>query len=56
MLCANRSTAYMELLSGQTFEQRVFAGVGGFGCVEAKMNAGTGNLVVNGASARSGGF
>jgi len=56
MLCANRSTAYMELLSGQCFEQRILVGPGGFGCVEALMNAGTGSLVVNAASARDGGF
>lgn len=53
---ANRSTAYAELLSGQVFEQRIKTGVGGIGCVEALMNAGTGNLVVNGAASRGGGF
>jgi len=56
MLCANRSTAYGELIAGQTFEQRVFAGPGGCGCVEALTDAGTANLIVNGASARDGGF
>jgi hypothetical protein len=53
---ANRSTAYGELLAGQPFEQRIKTGIGGYGCVEGVMAAGTGNLIVNGASERGGNF
>ncbi len=56
MLSANRSTAYAELMSGQSFEERIFVGPTGVGCIEALVNAGTGNLIVNGASSRDGGF
>ena len=47
MRSLNRSTAYAELLSGQVFEETISRGHLGIGCVEALMNAGTGNLVVN---------
>lgn len=50
MLAMNRSTAYAELLSGQIFEEMISKGIGGFGCVEAQMSSGTGNVVVNVAS------
>jgi hypothetical protein len=51
MSAANRSTAYGELVSGQSFEERVECGkIGGLGCIEALTNAGTANLVVNVAS------
>ena len=51
MLSLNRSTSYSELLVGQAFEMGVTMGPGGYGCIEALMNAGTGNLVVNVATA-----
>ena len=55
MVAANRSIAYMELLSGQQFEQRIKHGdIGGVGCVEALANAGTANLIVNVSSSRDG--
>ena len=56
MAAANRSTAYAELLSGQTFEERIRHGFGGIGCVEALVNAGTANLIVNVASVQDGRF
>lgn len=43
----NRSTVYAELVSGQSFEERVNKGVGGFAAVEALTDAGTANLIVN---------
>ena len=54
MVAANRSTAYLELTSGQMFEERIKHGLGGIGCVEALTNAGTANLVVNVATLREG--
>lgn len=56
MYAANRSTAYGELLAGQPFEQTIKTGMGGYGCVEGVMAAGTGNLIVMGAARRGGGF
>ena len=56
MVAANRSTAYAELLSGQTFEERVTKGLGGVGCIEALTDAGTANLIVNVATVREGRF
>lgn len=56
MLSMNRSTAYWELLSGQPLEERITKGLGGIGCVEALMNAGTGNLIVNAASGAGSSF
>ena len=57
MVAANRSTAYGELLSGQTLEERINHGeIGGIGCVEALTDAGTANLVVNVATLRDGRF
>ncbi len=53
---ANRSTAYGELISGQTLEQRITHGFGGVGCIEALTNAGTANLIVNVAPDTSGEF
>lgn len=56
MYAANRSTAYAELTAGQSWEERIKTGVGGFGCVEAVMASGTGNLIINAATSRGGGF
>jgi hypothetical protein len=54
---ANRSTAYAELLENQPFEERILQGqIGGLGCIEALVNGGTGNLVVNVATRRDGEF
>lgn len=50
-----RSTAYAELLAGQTLELTVSRGVGGVGAIEALTDAGTGNLIVN-AGTRTGRF
>jgi hypothetical protein len=47
MNAMNRSTAYFELVSEQVLEQRVSKGPGGMGCIEAKTDAGTANLIVN---------
>lgn len=54
LVAANRSTAYAEWLSGQAFEERITKAPGGVGCIEALVNAGTANLIVNVASARDG--
>ena len=48
MLAMNRSTVYEEYVSGQTLELQISRGVFGDGCLEARVDAGTGNLVVNG--------
>ncbi len=40
-----RSTAFMELLDGQTYEQKI--PINRFGTVEAVTNAGTANLIIN---------
>ena len=56
LLAMNRSTAYGELLSGQPFEQNINQASGGFGCVEALVDAGTGNLIVNVAASHGGDF
>lgn len=50
MLAINRSTAYAELIQGQAYEERIIWGPGGIGCLQAKANAGTANLVVNAAT------
>ena len=47
MLAMNRSTTYAELVNGQTMEQTILMGLGGFGCVESLTDAGTANLVIN---------
>ncbi len=44
------STAYFELMEGQPFEMAIDRGVNGWSAVEAKTDAGTGNLIVNAAS------
>jgi hypothetical protein len=54
LLAMNQSTAYAELISGQTFEEKINVGPGGFGCVEALTDAGTANLIVNVAAANGG--
>lgn len=56
MLSANRSTAYAELLPGQCLESRCNVGPTGIGCIEALTDAGTANLIVNGATNRGAGF
>ena len=56
MVAANRSTAYVERVSGQTFEARIQHGLGGIGCIEALTDAGTANLIVNVATQRGGRF
>lgn len=49
----NRSTAYAELLEGQTFEQSIQSeGPGGVACVEILTDAGTANAVINCAAGR----
>ena len=56
MLSMNRSTAYMELIPSQTFEERISVGPDGIGCVEARTDAGTANLIVNVATKAQSGF
>lgn len=57
MVAANRSTSYVELLSGQCLEEKVKHGeIGGIGCVEALTAASTGNLVVNVTTEHGGRF
>ncbi len=52
----NRSTAYGEFLAGQAWEQSIVMGPSGHAAIEALTNAGTANLIVNGAIVRSGEF
>jgi len=47
MTAANRSTAYAELVFGQTLEEKASYGWTGLGCIEGLTNAGTANLIVN---------
>lgn len=56
MVAANRSTVCSEWLSGQSFEAKIKHGVGGIGCIEARTDTGTANLVVNAATLRDGEF
>ena len=53
----NRSTAYAELVEGQPYSQSITTQqFGGIACVEALVNAGTGNLIVNTAVDRNKSF
>ena len=54
MLAMNRSTTYAELPSGVAWQQRCEKTPGGIGCIEAKTDAGTANLVVLVGSQRDG--
>lgn len=56
MLSMNQSTARAELIENANFPMSVTVGPGGAGCVEALINAGTGNLIVNCATNRQHGF
>ena len=56
LVATNRSTAYFEMMAGQNLEARVRSGIGGTGCIQAKVDAGTGNLIVNISSSASGSF
>lgn len=58
MHALNKSTAYMELLAGQIFETSIRRGGGlqGIGAIEFKVDAGTGNLIVNVATIEGGRF
>ncbi|KKN31641.1 hypothetical protein LCGC14_0821900 [marine sediment metagenome] len=50
MRALNRSTTYAELPEGIVFSEAAIAGPNGFSCVEALVDAGSGNLVVNAAT------
>ena len=51
MRSLNRSTAYAELLEGQTYEQAVQSeGPGGICTVEILTDAGTANTIINAAT------
>ncbi len=50
MRALNRSTSYAELAEGIIFSEAAIAGPSGFSCVEALVNAGFGNLIVNAAT------
>jgi len=50
----NRSTAYEELQSGQTFSQQVSKGIEGIGSIEVRTDAGTANLSVTAGAGRMG--
>ena len=47
MSAANRSTAYAELISGQSLSKNMYHGFGGEGCVEALANAASAYVHVN---------
>ena len=55
LFAMNRSTAYPEWVAGQAWEEDMLWGPGGVGCIEALVNAGTANLIVNGGIKSSGG-
>ncbi len=50
MRALNRSTNYFELPEGVAFSEAAISGPSGFSCVEALVNAGSGNLIVNAAT------
>lgn len=52
IIALNQSTAYAELVEGQTLEQAVHRGIGGQSAVEVVTDAGTANLIIN-AGARN---
>lgn len=54
MLAISRSSVYGELVSGQEFGLTAHRGLGGYGCVQAKTDAGTANLIVNVAADKGG--
>ena len=54
LLAINRSTAYGELVSGQSFEESVTVGTGGVASVTALTDAGTASLIVNVATRGTG--
>lgn len=57
LLAINQSTAYAELVSGRVLELAVRTRqLGGVGCIQAKTDAGTANLIVNAASRGRRGF
>ena len=56
LLSLNRSTAYAEYPVGYALEERFQKGLGAWGAIEALVDAGTGNLVVNCASGAGAGF
>ena len=57
MVAANRSTAYAEYPPNYFLEERIKHGeIGGIGCIEALVNAGTANLIVNVATLREGSY
>lgn len=56
LLALNRSTAYGELVTGRVMELAVHRGVRGIGCIEARTDAGTANLIVNAATAPGNSF
>lgn len=47
MRALNQSTAYSEWEEGKAFEMALESGPNGFACVEALVNGGTANLIVN---------
>lgn len=57
LLALNRLSSYAELVSGRVLELAVTTRqLGGVGCVQAKTNAGTANLIVNVGTRAMGGF
>ena len=50
MLSINRSTVYAEYPPGVFFEERFMQGMGGIGAVQARTDAGTGSLIINGGT------
>ena len=50
MRALNRSTTYAELAEGILFSESAISGPSGFSCVEALVDAGSGNLIVNAAT------
>lgn len=56
IMAINRSTAYAELVSGRVLERAITRGLYHYGSVQARMDTGTGNLVVNVATGKDGHF
>ena len=56
LLAMNQSTAPWDIISGEKEEFKLHKGPGGVGCIEARTDAGTANLIVNIATGPWNGF
>ena len=56
IVAINRSTVYMDMVAGRALDLSVTKGKDGIGCVQARTDAGTANLIVNAATAQGSRF